>query len=207
MNSWKIAVATVALLGAALSLPAQDDGFTPIFDGMTLNGWKLESTDQIIVKDGCLHVNKGTGWARTEKEYGDFILKMDFRFITPKCDSGVFVRTKPDTGGKNNWPTDGYQVQTMDIITGPACGKLFPMGKKPDLKSKSDLAKLAEVFKKTGEWNSYEIECVGEKLTVKINGALITEATGVKHPTGHIGVQGEGGILEFKNIKVKELKK
>ncbi|OAI54112.1 hypothetical protein AYO44_15435 [Planctomycetaceae bacterium SCGC AG-212-F19] len=61
-------------------------------------------------------------------------------------------------------------------------------------------------MKPTMEWQSYVITAVGPKLEVKLNGELITTAEGIADQPGYIGLQGEGGLLEFKNIRIKELK-
>ena len=83
------------------------------------------------------------------------------------------------------------------------CGTMIDYGA-PFETDPPDLKKLAEVFHPTGEWNFYEIECVGENLSVKINGGLITTAR-LEKPSGHIGIQAEKGLLEFRNLRIKVL--
>jgi len=53
-----------------------------------------------------------------------------------------------------------------------------------------------------GEWQSYEITAKGETLRVKLNGTLITTATSIKNLDGHIGIQAENGLLEFREIEL-----
>src|SRR5205823_792026 len=90
-------------------------GFTPLFDGKSLAGWTMVNTkDNFLVRDGLLVMNKGTGWLATEKTFGDFELRVRYRFITPGTDSGIFIRSAK--AGKN-WTNDGYQVQNMDNET------------------------------------------------------------------------------------------
>src|SRR3954447_13391310 len=88
------------LAAVALALPALADdkgppeGFTPLFDGKTLDGWQMVNTkDNFVVRDGLLVMNKGKGWLATDKTYGDFELRLRYRFVTPGADSGVFIRS------------------------------------------------------------------------------------------------------------------
>ena len=65
-----------------------------------------------------------------------------------------------------------------------------------------DQPTLAEVFNPTGEWNAVEVTCEGRFLSVRVNGALITMVEGISNSDGHIGIQGEKGLLEFRKITV-----
>ena len=59
---------------------AEDSGIVSIFNGNDLGGWVIENDGQFAAQDGLLVVNKGTGWLRSERQYADFVLKIDFRF-------------------------------------------------------------------------------------------------------------------------------
>ncbi len=207
------AIGIVALaIGCAGSGVASGDekepGYVSLFNGKNLDGWVIENDGQFAVRRGLLVVNQGTGWLRSEKVYADFIFKMDFRFLEKEANSGIFVRTAPTSKKDDNgWPDNGYQVQCMDTIDGKIpCATMIPYGA-PPFQSESDLKTLAKVFRPTGEWNRYEIKCVGEELTVKLNGALITKAHRIKNLRGHLGIQGEHGRLEFRNLGVKKVQR
>ncbi len=200
-------MATFAIGYAGLAIASSNDGkpkVVSLFNGKNLDGWVIENNAKFSVRNGLLFVNKGVGWLRSEKTYGDFILKMDFRFLEEKANSGIFVRTGPTSKkDENGWPDNGYQIQCMDIITGDrALATMIPYGA-PPFQWESDLKKLAKAYKSTREWNSYEIQCLGEELTVKLNGLLITKATNIKNLRGHIGIQAEHGQLEFKNLRIE----
>jgi hypothetical protein len=81
---------------------------------------------------------------------------------------------------------------------------MIPYGA-PDFECKSDLEALKRVYKPAGEWHTYEITCQGETITVALNGTVITSCTSIKNLTGHIGIQGENGLLEFRKIAVERL--
>jgi len=158
------------------------------------------------VEDGVLKVNRGTGWLRSAGVFSDFTLVMEFRFLEAEANSGIFVRTGPTShDDENGWPNNGYQVQCMDIITGKApLATMIPYGA-PPFDHQSDLAALAKAYKPLGQWQTYEITCVGETLEVKLNGTLITTATSIKNLKGHIGIQAEHGLLEFRKIDLKPM--
>ena len=71
---------------------------------------------------------------------------------------------------------------------------------------KRDTALVKQAFKPTGEWQSYAITVQGGHLEVRLNGELITLADGLADQPGYIGPQGEGGVLEFRKIRIRNLK-
>jgi hypothetical protein len=175
-----------------------EPGFTALFKGKDLECWHIMNKGQFSVKDGVLFLNRGGGWLRSDKEYQDFELRMDFRFLNAGANSGIFLRASKEG---NNYPSKNYQVQTMDH---PSLASIYTAGL-PKPKEKKDEALLKKVRKPAGEWQSYEITARGPHLEVKVNGELITVADGLADQAGFIGIQGEGGQLEFKNIRIRVL--
>ncbi|MCZ6793023.1 MAG: DUF1080 domain-containing protein [Planctomycetota bacterium] len=177
-----------------------------LFNGKDLDGWVIENGGRFSARDGLLVVDRGTGWLRSAREYGDFVLELEFRFLEKGANSGIFVRTGPTSNDdENGWPDNGYQIQCLDTTSGEhPLATMIPYGA-PPFTHESDLAKLKEVYRPTGEWSSYEITCRGEELTVKLNGGLITTARDIKKLRGHVGIQAEKGLLEFRNIRLTEL--
>ena len=177
-----------------------------VFNGENLDGWDIVNDGQFSVEDGVLKINRGTGWLRSSDTFGDFILTMEFRFLEEEANSGIFVRTGPTSqDNENGWPDNGYQVQCMDIITGDTpLGQMIDYGA-PPFEHQFNLEALEGAYNPTGEWQTYEITAQGETLEVRLNGALITTATSIKNLTGHVGIQGEHGLLEFRKIQVEEI--
>ena len=201
MNKLLIASIIVTLFVGCATNVAPKSG--ALFNGANLDNWVIENDGQFSVEDGVLKVNRGTGWLRSAGVFSDFTLVMEFRFLEAEANSGIFVRTGPTShDDENGWPNNGYQVQCMDIITGKApLATLIPYGA-PPFKPKSDLDALAKAYKPLGEWQTYEITCAGETLEVKLNDIRITTATSIKNLTGHIGIQGEHGLVEFRKIEL-----
>ncbi len=179
-------------------------GERQLFNRSDLGGWVIENDGQFSVANGLLRVNRGTGWLRSEKTYSDFILRMEFRFLEKDANSGIFVRTGPTSNAdENGWPDNGYQIQCKDTLEPPTpLGSMIPYGA-PPFEHLTDLQALREAYRPTGEWNTFEITCSGETLSVKLNGVLITLGIQIKNLQGHIGIQGEHGLLEFRKIEIE----
>jgi hypothetical protein len=170
-------------------------GFTALFDGKSLDGWQMVNTkDNFLVRDGILVMNKGMGWLASNKTYTDFELRIHYRFVTPGTDSGVFIRAGLE--GKN-WPTQGYQVQNMDNET---------LGKVVRVKGEHKVDVLKRVKKPTGEWQDLTIVARGKSVRVSLNGEEIASSDDLTLLEGRVGLQAEGGVLEFASIDLKPLK-
>jgi hypothetical protein len=196
LPSTALALVLAALPALAEDRPAPPEGFTPLFDGATLEGWKPVNTrDNFLVKDGVLVMDRGRGWLATETPYADFDLRIRYRFVTPGADSGIFIRS--DLEGKN-WTSRGYQIQNMDNQT---LGTVVSMGR-PVRQKEHRPDRVRELKRPAGEWMVLTIEARGPSVRVLLDGQEI--ASGQIEPTsGHIGLQAEGGVLEFERIDIR----
>ena len=173
-----------------------DEGFTRLFNGKTLDGWHLENGARFVVEDGVIKHRGGLGWLRSDKQYSDFVLRLEFRFLKPKQDGGVFLRANTDG---NNWPTRKYEVQ---IENTERMAKIF--GTKHDV----DIELTQKVLKPTGEWNEYQITIKGANVEVRLNGKVVSKSDNAGElKRGYIGLQGENGLHEYRNFRIKELGK
>ena len=178
---------------------APEDDVQTLFDGKSLDGWKLVNTkDNFFAHDGVLVMNKGAGWLASDKTYRDFELRLTYRFVTPGADSGVFIRASLE--GKN-WTARGYQVQNMDNQT---LGKIVGMGI-PRPRGTNDEEAARRAKNPAGEWNELVIRVKGKNGSVSLNGKEVATSDQLDLEDGHVGLQAEGGILEFKKIQIKPL--
>jgi hypothetical protein len=76
----------------------EDDGFQPLFDGRTLQGWQVFGgrPESWSVEDGLLVSQGHGGWLGSTRDYGDFVLELEFR-LSPGSNSGVYLRAPADT--------------------------------------------------------------------------------------------------------------
>ena len=204
--------ASVATSGRAHQVDATPGARSPapfvsLFDG-TLGGWTVENTDagNFTVRDGVLRVEGPSGWLRSDRRYEDFVLRAEFRFLTPDADSGVFVRASSDGAFMRGWPNNSYQVQLRVPSTPsrlPPVGGIFRHGM-PDGETAFDPALVEKTFSGVGEWQTVEIDVAGESLIVRFNGVEVTRASNVVRSAGSIGIQGEAGALEYRAIEITE---
>jgi hypothetical protein len=196
-------VGIVAVVGV-LDGRAQEK-FVPLFDG-TLTGWVVENTTagNFTIRDGVLRVEAPSGWLRSERQYTNFTLRMQFRFMTADADSGVFFRAAGAAQFMRGWPNNSYQVQVRNPATTsrlPPVGGLFRHGMPPgDIAF--DQALVEKLSRGTGEWQDLEITVAGDTLTVRFNGSQVTRAANIVNQSGHIGIQAETGVVEFRSIQL-----
>jgi len=209
-NSALFAAAIVSIVASVPMGPAaaQSAGESvPLFDG-TLRGWTIENTTagNFTVADGVLKVDGSPGWLKSERQYADFELSVEFRFLTEDGDSGIFVRAVPDSTFGPGWPNGSYQLQLLNPLREvrfPPLGSLFRHGT-PAGETEFDPAVAQRAFTGVGEWQTLVIEVIGDELTAHLNGALLTRAANIVNSPGYIGVQGETSALEFRRIDIRE---
>lgn len=200
----------LALLDPA-PVSAQNDGeFGPLFAGNSLEGWTLETTEpeNFSLSDNILTVQGKGGWLRSPREYGDFILTLELRFPVENADSGVFLRAGTGTPFILGWPGDAYQVQMREISVNPSDRPLPLAGiyrhRVADGETRYQRDRAFALYTGVGEWQQIEIHAIGDRITVKLNGELVTEAENIVNASGHIGFQSEAGVIEYRNIRIRE---
>lgn len=214
MSFLRAAACSLFCLNLFASAFAADEGFTPLFDGKTLNGWSARSDKQARAEewtavDGVLKATAGNSWLATDKEYGDYILKLEWR-VPENGNSGVFIRVPELKPGEHPW-VKGIEIQVLDDKGPQYAGKLKPWQYSGSLYGAVPADQSA--FAGAGKWNAYEITCRGDQITVVLNGKQVAEGDMSKieelksRPRkGIIGLQNHGTDVEFRNIQIKELK-
>jgi hypothetical protein len=193
--------------------PAVPEGFTSLFNGKDLAGWKpTGKADVWAAEEGAIVCKGGGGgWLLTEKEYGDFEFRCEYRWGKDGGNSGVALRT-PDKGDP---AYVGMEIQLIDDEGWP--GKLADYQHTGSIYDVQPAKPAAN--KKIGEWNTVKITCKGRKVTIEQNGKELVNANlddykekaeqnhpGLKRDKGHVGFQSYNFRVEFRNIVIKELK-
>lgn len=184
---------------------AQEDS-TELLDS-ELSRWTIVDAEPgtFTWVDDVLRVTGPNGWLRSDRQYGDFSLRVEFRFLTEAADSGVFFRavgTKPFLRG---WPNEAYQLQMRNPAGEsrfPPLGGLFRHGM-PEADTRFDESGARAVTRPAGEWQVLEIAVDGEHLSASINGQRVLDAEGIGNERGYIGLQGETPSLEFRSVRVR----
>ena len=199
---------------AAVTLSAA--GFQKIFDGKTLNGWKLVGGKGpgYVVENGIIVCPAdGGGNLFTEKEYANFVLRFEFK-MEPGTNNGIGIRAPYEGDAAYK----GLEIQILDHDNERYKGKIRDVQKHGSIYDV--IAAKDGALKPVGQWNKEEIIADGRKIKVTLNGTVIVDANldtvtdpailkkhpGLARTTGHIGFLGHGTRVEFKNLTLKELK-
>jgi hypothetical protein len=161
-----------------------------LFNGKDLNGWVVMNDAKFTVTNGVIHLDKSTGWLRTEKEYSDFIVEAEWRALETNYNSGFYIRA--GVVG-TPYPTNAWQVNLKEA----ALGQLL-RGKTEALPSKTPKFPV-------NEWVTFRMEARGKKLTLDVNGARAWEFDKLDTDHGYIGIQAESKLMDFRNVRVREL--
>ena len=224
-----VGCAVVVALGSALvrgednrlSEQERADEWRLLFDGKTTAGWvslKNEALPDRHVQDGSLNPHPCNYMLVYEKPLENYVLQLDFK-ISPKCNSGVFIRTSSLT------PRAGRDVgfNGIEIAIDDTAGTGFH-----DTGAFYDLVKpRVNAMKPAGEWNHLQIISADALLEVKLNGQVVSamnldewpqtnkrpDGTDHKfdvaykdHPRkGYLGLQDHGSDCWYRNIKLKTL--
>ncbi len=211
----------LAFCGTSIARSADQEppkGFEPLFNGKDLTGWKVNKSGKMNVwgaDDGILYVDgRGGGWLMTEKEYGDFELRLEFK-VPERGNSGVALRSPMD----GDPAYVGMEIQILDDQWHKNV-KNYKQGIRPTQLTGSiyDVVPPAkDATKPAGEWNTFQITAKGRHVIVVLNGTKIVDANledyknrADKHPgllreKGHLGLQSHDGRVEFRNLYVKPL--
>jgi hypothetical protein len=224
---------TVALLVPSASLAA-DGGFVSLFDGKTFNGWTvrclakdtdLAKTAWTVDKGTLLADTKGHKeqfyiWLTTNKEYGDFVLRLRFQCERGvNGNSGIQIRSRyiAETG----W-MEGPQIDIDPSRPQGTTGKLWNEGPgQHRWLSNEPVQGVKLLYADEGDgWNDLEITAKGMRIKSVLNGVTVVDydGSGVRddelHKSHHVGTRGVIGLqihqhnevrLRFKDIRIKEL--
>ena len=205
-----------------LTAAEKADGWVLLFDGKSIDGWldsKEQPVDSSHVSNGTLNPHPCNYMLIHKEVYDNFTLSLDFK-VSPKCNSGVFIRTfplKPRDGKDVGF--NGLEVAIDDTTT----NGFHDTGAFYDLVDPSKNA-----MKPQGEWNHMQITCDKSLISVEVNGVEVTRTdldqwtTANKRPDGtdhkfdvvykdhprkgYVGLQDHGSDVWYKNIKLRRLK-
>lgn len=177
-----------------------------LFDGRSLDGWVAMhggewtvSQSELIGRNGVdwsTNPERSGSWLRTAREYGDFVLELDYA-INTKGNSGIFLRS----GLEKNPAFTGNEIQILDDrhLTRP---EIWSTGAVYDVVAASQV-----VSRPAGEWNAVRIEARGMKVNVWLNGVQIQSDAPLRSARGYIGLQNhdDKSVVRFRNVRLQEL--
>lgn len=203
------------LMMTTCMVQAQEKGWQNLFNGKDLSGWKrLGGSAEFTVEDGAI-VGKTVANSRntflvTEKDFGDFILELDVYVEAEDGNSGIQTRS--------HFNADAYNGEGM--VYGRQCeidptprkwsGGIYDEGRREWIYP-LQMNPSAQHAYKTGTFNHYKVECIGNHMKTWVNGIPASHVIDSLDPTGFIGLQVHavntselvGKKVIFKNIKIK----
>jgi hypothetical protein len=160
--------------------------------------WHVERDKKLLICDG----DGGHDMLLFEKEFGDAVFHCEFRYVHVEgktgYNSGVYIRNSRDGA---IW----HQAQIGDATGGYLFGETSTAGGSLKFFSLDKEVKGGRV-KPAGQWNALEITARDKSLTLWVNGAVTCQFRDCGQAKGRVGLEGEGYRIEFRNLKVKELR-
>jgi 3-keto-disaccharide hydrolase len=187
-----------------VSFEEGEEGWYPLFDGRSLDGWIVPPDSDWRVVDGeIVSEAGGSNLLIYDETFSDFELKVDF-LAAPSANSGVFVRVSAKALAPG--------VKAYEVNIAPP-GNPNPTGSIIHLEAGASGAppKFGAIQKanagESTEWRTYDIEARGSKLTIKIDGEVIAELDDPEPlAEGYIALQHNTGKVQFRNVKMRRLK-
>ena len=192
-----------------------------LFNGTNLNNWIDVNTSSETWKadDGILKCSGlPIGVMRSEKQYENFILEIEWRHMKKKGNSGVFLWSDA-TPQKSRLPM-GMEVQMLELDwinkdngkpkanIGHISGELFGAGGMTAIPEnplgKRSMSKELRC-KGVGEWNKYVVVAVDGAVKLSVNGKFVNGIRDSSKKKGYLCLESEGSPLEFRNIRIMEL--
>lgn len=199
-----VIVCALAACCLAADRPEPTGGWISLFDGKSLDGWKVgNNADSFKVQDGMIVANGPTAHLFyagdvAQHDFKDFDFKAEVMTF-PKANSGIYIHTRYQESG---WPKYGYEVQVNNSHSDPKrTGGLY------------GVKDVYEVPAKDNVWFTQEISVRGKHIVIKIDGRTVVDYTEPDNvaanrlPRGTFALQAHdpGSKVYFKNIMVKSV--
>lgn len=198
--------------------------FVPLFNGKDLSGWVNVNTkpDTWYVQDGLLIcTGHPIGVMRTEKQYENFVLHIEWRHMEKGGNSGVFAWSEGTVPEGRRLPK-GMEIQMLELgwvelnknpdgTPRPIAyvhGELFGangLTTTPDNPRGTRSKSLENRCKGKGEWNVYDVVCVDGVVKLSVNGKFVNGVRNASVKKGYLCLESEGAEIHFRNIQIMEL--
>ncbi len=211
---------SMAWAAQAAATAADATGFRPLFDGRDLAGWVPSTPSTWTVRDGTIICSgHPDGLLRSDRQYENFVLQVDWRHMEPGGNSGLYVWSDPPAIS-GRWPKgveiqilelDWVKLQTRDGNVPPIAyvhGELIPVGGLtfvPDTPRGPRSMSVENRAKGRGEWNNYTVVAVSGTIKLAVNGKFVNGLSQASQKKGYLALQSEGAEIHFRNLQVLEL--
>lgn len=189
-----------------------ENDFIPLFNGEDLKGWVNVNCapETWSVRDGLIIcTGKPTGILRTDRQYENFILELEWKHLHKEGNAGLFIHSDDITAPGKPF-SRSVECQIMDGNHGDVFA-IHGASMTRDNEDPFDRTGWMRTFPKEeranpyGQWNHYRVESRDGILTLAVNGKVVSRAFHVNPRKGYICLESEGSEVHFKNIRIKEL--
>lgn len=219
----RVSVFIFSLFISLSTIRGQEDSsavlaFRPLFNGINLEGWiDVNTTPETWRVEDSLLICTGhpIGVMRTDRQYENFILEVEWRHMEAGGNSGMFIWSE-GTPFEDDPLTRAIEVQMLELEYATihnrtddyVHGELFPtmgMTAIPDnprgIRSKS----IEKRCKGKGQWNKYVVLAVDGTVKLSVNGKFVNGLRMSERKKGYICLESEGAEIHFRNIRIMEL--
>lgn len=187
-----------------------------------INWINVNTEEDTWRKEGDVLVCEGLpiGVVRSEKEYENFILHVEWRHLKAGGNSGIFVWSEAEPNPNDRLP-NGVEVQMLELdwvnqntrngVKPPIAyvhGELFGVGgveTVPDNPRGTRSKSIENRALGKGEWNTYHVVCVDGTIKLSVNGKFVNGISKSSLKKGYLCLESEGSPIEFRNFKLIEL--
>jgi hypothetical protein len=200
----------------SIQLFAAESDWQSLFNGKDLSGWVPVNVapNTFMVRDGLIvSTGKPTGVMRTERQYENFELELEWKHLVSGGNAGLFVWSDPVTARGQPF-TRAIEVQILDGRQGPnytSDGDVFSIhGARftPDRPHPAGWERSLPTerrAKPAGEWNHYRVVCNKGDIKLAVNGIVVSGGYNASPRKGYICLEAEGSEAHFRNIRIREL--
>ncbi|NND08192.1 MAG: DUF1080 domain-containing protein [Saprospiraceae bacterium] len=215
----KFGIVVLIFFSSLLTSLAQPLAFQPLFNGVDLTGWVDVNTspetwrveDSMIICTG-----KPIGVMRTDRQYENFIIEIEWRHMEAGGNSGMFIWSEGTQFAPDEPLTKAMEVQMLELewavihdrTDAYVHGELFPtmgMTAIPDNARGSRSKSLEKRCLGKGQWNKYVVVAVDGTIKLAINGKFVNGIRASQRKKGYICLEAEGSEIHFRNIRIMEL--
>lgn len=181
-----------------------------LFNGKDFTGWKFDLVDGEpgegwSVKDGLLTTEgKPIGVIRTEKEYSNYELVIEWRWSGEPGNSGLLIHCSDPRFVNETWPKS-IESQLMH----KNAGDIFMVGETIESDTEAKGRRIANLTddseKPAGQWNTMKVRAEGDKVIIWVNGTLVNKGEKCSVTKGAISLQSEGAPIQFRKVELTPL--
>lgn len=194
-------MAATVLTSCQTTMAKNDEGWKPLIQGNTLDGWTPRGKAEWRVENGVIIGQSpgGNGHLYADPVLTDLEVKGEFRITSQgkNANSGLYFRANPPEDKPEGFP-NGYEAQicnTQDAFT----GWLWKPG--------TPTCPASQLLTKDGEWCTLRVKAVGSQITIWVNDVQVTQCEEAEYKTGHFALQchNDQMTVEAKELYYRDL--